>query len=130
MVRHGIVLGHGCFPLIWVRENLEKSVQGAKLQVSLYRKQKKFTSKSPLRFLGKCAGRNLISGRSLYPFDDAVGQISNCLLIGLLSRLVWGIGEQRIGRAFFLGILPLGPIFSLSLLVSPLSSPFAFVCSC
>ena len=35
----------------------------------------KITGRSPLRFLGKCAGRNLISARSLYLFDDAIGQM-------------------------------------------------------
>ena len=37
--------------------------------------KKEITSRSPLRFLGKCVGRNLISARSLYPFDDAIDQV-------------------------------------------------------
>ena len=48
-----------------------KKGRGAKLQVI----EKKITSRSPLRFLGKCASRNLISARSLYPVDDAIGQM-------------------------------------------------------
>ena len=35
----------------------------------------KNTGRSPLRFLEKYAGRNLISARSLYPFDDAIDQM-------------------------------------------------------
>ena len=38
--------------------------------------KKEITSRSPLRFLGKYAGRNLISARSLYPFDDAIDQMA------------------------------------------------------
>ena len=37
--------------------------------------KKKITSRSPLRFLGKCAGRNLIRARSLYPINDIIGQM-------------------------------------------------------
>ena len=49
---------------------------------------------------------------------------SNCLLIGLPSRLVRGIGEQRIGRALLLGILLLEPISSLLLCISLLGRLF------
>jgi len=60
-----------CFPLILQRGKLTKKCRGAKLQVI----EKKITGRSPLRFLRKCVGRNLISVRSLYPFDDATGQM-------------------------------------------------------
>ena len=50
---------------------LTKEYGGAKLQVIKGR----ITSRSPLRFLEKCASRNLISTRSLYPFDDAIDQV-------------------------------------------------------
>jgi len=42
---------------IAIRGKTYKENRGAKLQVFLYRK--KITGRSPLRFLGKCAGRNL-----------------------------------------------------------------------
>ena len=48
-----------------------KKGRGAKLQVIKGR----ITSTSPLRFLEKCASKNLISARSLYPFDDAIDQV-------------------------------------------------------
>jgi len=44
---------------------------------------KKIIGRSPLRFLGKCAGRNLISTRSLYPFDGAIDQIIGLLPDGI-----------------------------------------------
>ena len=50
-----------------------KGNRGAKLQVFLCRK--KITGRSSLRFSEKCAGRNLISARSLYLFDDAIDQV-------------------------------------------------------
>ena len=56
---------------------LTKENGGAKLQVLLLRKKKKITSRSPLRFLGKCAGGSLISARPLCPVDDAGDQSSN-----------------------------------------------------
>jgi len=59
------------------REKLTKKCRGAKLQVILCKK--KITGRSPLRLQGKCADMNLISTRSLYPFDDAID-----LTIGLL----------------------------------------------
>ena len=62
-----------CFSLIFAKgKTYKKGGRGAKLQVILYRK--KIIGRSPLKFLEKCAGRNLISARSLYPFDDAIGQ--------------------------------------------------------
>ena len=79
------------FPLNLRKGKLTKKCRGAKLQVFLYRK--KITGRSPLRFLGKCAGRNLISARSLYPFDDAIGQT-----IGLppdKTSFLPGSGNQR-----------------------------------
>ena len=88
---------------------LTKKDRGAKLQVILYRKKKKITSRSPLRFLGKCAGRNLISARSLYPFDDAIDQTIRLPPIGFVSRLVRGIREQKVGRALLL-LLELPPL--------------------
>ena len=51
---------------------LTKEYGGAKLQVIKGR----ITSRSPLRFLRKCAGRNLISARSLYPFHGAIDQVN------------------------------------------------------
>jgi len=56
---------------------LTKRVGGAKLQVFLYRKKKKITSRSSRRFLGKCAGGSLISGGPLCSVDDAGDQSSN-----------------------------------------------------
>ena len=46
-----------------------------KLQVILCRK--KITGGSPLRFLGKYAGRNLINARSLCPLDHESDRSSN-----------------------------------------------------
>jgi len=86
------VMCHSCFPLILQRGKLTKKCRGAKLQVILY--NKKIISRSPLVVLGKCAGRNLISARSLYPFDDAIDQT-----IGLLPDEIPfspGLGNQRI----------------------------------
>ena len=40
----------------------------------LFLTKKKIIGKSPLRFLGKYVGRNLISAQSYYPFDDAIDQ--------------------------------------------------------
>ena len=37
--------------------------------------EKEITSRSPLRFLRRYADKNLISARSLYPVDDAIGQM-------------------------------------------------------
>ena len=42
-----------------------------KLQVT----KRRITSRSPLRFLGKYASRNLINARLLYPIDDAIDQM-------------------------------------------------------
>jgi len=55
---------------IAIRGKTYKKGRGAKLQVI----KRRITSRSSLRFLGKYAGRNLISARSLYPFDDAIDQ--------------------------------------------------------
>ena len=49
---------------------LTKIIRGEKLQEI----KNKNTIRSPLRFLGKYAGKNLISTQSLYPFDDAIDQ--------------------------------------------------------
>ena len=96
-----------CFSLILQKEKLTKKGREAKLQLIICKK--KITSRSPLRFLGKCAGRNLISVRSLYPFDDAIDQTIGLLPDGLPSRLVWGIGEQKVGKALLL-LLELPPL--------------------
>ena len=61
---------HGCFPLKIDQGKLTKEDRGAKLQVI----KKKIKGRTPLRFLGKYAGSNLISAQSLYPFDDAIDQ--------------------------------------------------------
>ena len=58
------------FSIDFVKGKTYKRDREAKLQVI----EKKITGKSPLRFLGKCAGRNLISAGLLYPFDDAIGR--------------------------------------------------------
>ena len=58
------------FSIDFAKGKTYKRDRGAKLQVI----EKKITSRSPLRFLGKCAGRNLIIARSLYPFDDTSDQ--------------------------------------------------------
>ena len=66
---------------------LTKRDRGAKLQVI----EIEITSRSPLRFLGKCASRNLISARSLYPFDDATGQ-----MIGLpFNKTPFSLGSEN-----------------------------------
>jgi len=66
-----IFLGDGLFSIDFAKGETYKRDRGVKLQVI----EKKITGRSPLRFLRKCAGRNLISARSLYPFDDAIGQM-------------------------------------------------------
>ena len=66
-----------------------KKDRGAKLQVI----EKKITGRSPLRFLGKCVGRNLISARPLYPFDDAIGQMIE--LPPNRTPFSLGLGNQR-----------------------------------
>ena len=52
-----------------------KRDRGAKLQVFLCKK--KITGRSPLKFLGKCAGGSLISVRPLCPVDYASDRSSN-----------------------------------------------------
>ena len=93
-----------------------KNGSRAKLQVIKGR----ITSKSPLRFLGNVPIGIWLARDHFISLTMRLVRWSNCLLIGLPSRLVRGIGEQRIGRALFLGILLLEPISSLSLPVSPL----------
>ena len=61
-----------CFSLKnLIGENLQKELRSKITSNSL----KKITGRSPLRFLEKYAGRNLISARSLYSFNDAIGQV-------------------------------------------------------
>ena len=63
-----------CFP----SKNLirgEFTKKGSRSEITSTSLKKKITSRSPLRFLRKCAGRNLISARSLYSFDDAIDQV-------------------------------------------------------
>jgi len=63
-----------CFP----SKNLirgELTKKGSRSEITSTSLKKKITSRSPLRFLRKCAGRNLISARSLYSFDDAIDQV-------------------------------------------------------
>ena len=71
------------------KEKLTKGGRGAKLQVI----EMKITGRSPLRFLGKRAGRNLISARSLYPFDDAIDQTIGLPPDGIPSSS--GSGNRR-----------------------------------
>ena len=103
-------MGNRCFSLILQRGKLTKKCRGAKFQVI----EKKIIGRSSLRFLGKCVGRNLISARSLYPFDNAIDQQSDCCLMGFPSRLVRGIGEQKVGETLLLllELPPLGNSFS------------------
>ena len=65
------------------------------------------TSRSPLRFLENCAGKNLISARSLYPFDDLIDQT-----IGISPDEIpfsSGSGNQKVGRTLLL-LLELPPL--------------------
>jgi len=89
------------------RGKLTKKCRGAKLQVFLCRK--KITGRSPLRFLGKCASRNLISARSLYPFDDAIDQTIGLLPDGIPFSPGSKIGEQKVGGTLLL-LLELPPL--------------------
>ena len=82
------------FSINFAKGKTYKRVQGAKLQVFLC--TKKITDRSPLRFLGKCAGRNLISAWPLYPFDDAIGQMIELLLLG--NSFSPGFGYSLRGR--------------------------------
>jgi len=60
--------------------------------------KKEITGKSPQRFLGKYAGRNLISARPLYPFDDAIGQTITLPPSRIPSRLVLKIEDLEAGE--------------------------------
>ena len=100
--------------LIFQRGKLIKKCRGAKLQVILC--SKKITGRSPLRFLGKCAGRNLINARSLYPFDDVIDQTIGLPPDGIPFSLVREIGEQKVGRTLLL-LLKLPPLGISSRLV-------------
>ena len=81
----------------------KKRGRGANLQVILC--SKKITGRSPLRFLEKCAGRNLIS----IPLMMRSIRQSDCRLMGFPSRLVRGIVEQKVGKALLL-LLELPPL--------------------
>ena len=59
-----------------IKGKLKKKDRGAKLQVILYKK-KKITSRSPLRFMGKCVSGSLISAQPLCLVDDASEWSSN-----------------------------------------------------
>ena len=78
-----------CFPLILQRGKLKKRVRGAKLQVT-----QKITSRSPLRFW-RSVSIGVWSAR-----DHFVPLTMRAMRFP--SRLVRGIGEQKVGRTLLL----------------------------
>ena len=64
---------HGVFHWKFNKRKTYKKNWGAKLQVI----KRKITTRSPLRFLRKCAGGSLISARPLCLVDDAIDRSSN-----------------------------------------------------
>ena len=78
---------------IWYSKNLQKKGLRSKITSNSFTENKKITSRSPLRVLGKCAGGNLISARSLYPFDDAIDRVIE--LLPCKTPFSLGSGNQR-----------------------------------
>jgi len=87
-----VMLRRGCFPSIYKGENLKEIEER---NYKYFFKERKITSRSPLRFLGRCVGRSMISARSLCPFDDAITQYAS-----LLDRFSFSPGSKIFeGRA-------------------------------
>ena len=60
-----------------IREKTYKKGSRSEITSNSLKKEKEIRSRSPLRFLKKCAGGSLISAQSLFPVDDASDQSSN-----------------------------------------------------